>query len=609
MTILQALSSYYDRLDDVAKPGWSPEKFGWCIVLDRTGKPIAVDNLHDRSGKKPTLKSYVVPASFKRPGTTPRAFFLWDNTKFSLGVTKSEDRVTWERDDARYTAFRTLHMERLADQDDEGLVALRLFLDRWRPEQFAEPPFKFEMLDANIMFRLDGELRYLHERPAAKALVELTEESGDTPSVFCLITGKRGPVTRVHPTIKGVVGALPTGASLVSFNHDSFTSLGKKQGENAPTSEAAAFRYGTALNHMLVRDSRNRIRRPIGDATMIFWADAGDHKAASAADDWYASLVNSDVTDEQEAAKIRSELEKIAEGKPISELRSDIAPDTRFYVLGLSPVDARLSVRFWQAGTFDQFAHGLAMHFQDLRLEPPPCHWGAAPSVNRLLVKTTAILEKFENIPPLLAGEVMRAVLTGERYPQSLLVAVIMRLRAGARDNVALLGWRAAVIRAVLERDARLSKRKDGIPVSLKQDHQNTGYQLGRLFAVCEWVQEVAIGSNINASIRDKYFGAASATPASVFPLIVRGAQSHLAKARKNRPGSYKLIERYLNEIFGQFTPETGAEAIWPRHLRLQDQGEFAIGYYHQRAVRWGSNKDEQNNGLEDEADDKENEE
>ncbi|KAA5803587.1 type I-C CRISPR-associated protein Cas8c/Csd1 [Alkalicaulis satelles] len=586
MSILQALDGYYHRLDqrgEVTAPGWSPEKFGWCIVLAPDGTVVDVENLHDLSGKKPRVKLCTVPAAVKRTvGIAPN--FLWDKTAYVLGRTAGSGKRTADEHDA----FRTLHLDALEGEDDEGLVALRAFLTNWTPERFDQAPFMEDMLDANVMFRLKGERRYLHERPAARALVaRRAGAAGDEGRVICLITGETGPPARLHPTIKGVEGAQSSGAALVSFNLDAFTSLDKEQGENAPTSQAAAFRYGAALNHLLTRDGPNRLRRPVGDATVIFWADAREASAAKLADSFFAKVLDADVTDEAEAALISDQLKQIAKGKPLKTVRPDIAEGTRFHVLGLSPNAARLSVRFWLSDEFEHFANALAQHHADLSLEPAPLGWGAAPSVSRLLVRTTAAQGDFKNIPPLLAGEVMRAVLTGTSYPQSLLSAAIMRLRAG---DSAATGWHAAVIRAVLNRQRRHSTvlQEREIPVGLDRQHDNTGYQLGRLFAVYEMAQRAALG-NVNATIRDRYFGAASATPAGVFPLIVRGGQNHLSKVRKEKPGWAALIERELEEINSHFKPGPGG--IWPRSLRLADQGEFAIGYYHQRATKLTNEK------------------
>lgn len=568
MTILQALDGYYHRLEGVAEPGRSPEKFGWCIVLGKDGAVVDVEDRHDLSGKKPRPRTFMVPAAVKRTvGILPN--FLWDKSAYVLGRTAGEGKRTAQE----HAAFVALHLQRLEGQDDEGLVALRRFLETWRPERFDEiAHFKPEMLDTNFLFRLDGERGYLHDRPAARALAEAKPAGDGEDGVLCLISGERGPIARLHPTIKGVEGAQTAGASLVSFNLDAFTSLGKEQGANAPTSAASAFRYGTALNHLLTRDGPNRVRRPIGDATVVFWADASNVQAAEAADALFASWLAGDVTDEEQARKVGEEMDAVAKGRPIADLRADIEPGTRFHVLGLSPNAARLSVRFWQTDTLDTFARRLALHHADLAIDPAPQGWGAAPSVNRLLARSVALQEKFENIPPLLAGEVMRAVLSGSRYPQSLLAAVIIRLRAG---DDPLSGWHAAVIRAVLHRDHRIDpKNKKDVPVSLAPDEPNKAYQLGRLFAVLETAQRMALG-RVNASIRDRYFGAASATPASVFPLLLRGVQNHLGKLRKTGKGGW--IEREIEDILDLLSLDL------PRALPLAEQGRFAVGYYHQR--------------------------
>ncbi|MBB3956044.1 type I-C CRISPR-associated protein Cas8c/Csd1 [Novosphingobium sediminicola] len=578
MTILQALDGYYHRLaqrGEVTAPGWSPEKFGWCIVLDADGAPVDVYDLHDTSGKKPKPKLYSVPAAVKRT-VGISANFLWDKTAYVLGRTAGEGKRTAQE----HAAFVDMHIERLAGQKDAGLKALLSFLQNWQPERFDEAPFRPEMLDANILFRLEGERGFIHERAAARALVEAAKDGAKAEGISCLVTGKQALLARLHPTIKGVEGAQSSGAALVSFNLDAFTSLGKDQGANAPTSEIAAFRYGTALNHMLTRDGPNRVRRPIGDATVVFWADASNAEAAEDAEDLFGDALDPP-TDAEEAGKIGSLLDALAQGRPLEKLRPRFTPGTRFHVLGLSPNAARLSVRFWLADDFEVFARHLGDHYRDMHIEPRPRGWSGAPSVNWLLMKTTALGEKFENIPPLLAGEVMRSVLTGARYPQSWLAAAIIRLRAG---DDPLSGWHVSVIRAVLTRDHRKKFQKEDVPVSLAPDEPNKAYQLGRLFAVLENAQRLALGK-INATIRDRYFGAASATPASVFPLLLRGAQNHLARLRKD--GKDKWIEREIEDILDRLTLDL------PRSLPLAEQGRFAVGYYHQRKEQFKGRPEE----------------
>lgn len=573
MTILQSLAGFYDRMaarGEAEPPGFSREKIGFAIVIDADGGVIAVDDLRDASGKRPVATLRDVPASQKRTvAVAPN--LLWDKTAYSLGVTAAQGKRTAKE----HTAFRDLHLGLLAETTDVGLLALRRFLERWMPERFADAPFTPDMLDTNIVFRMDrdtddtGRIRLIHERPAARPLIEA--RSGEGEGGWCLIAGSQGPIARLHPVIKNVDGAQSSGAALVSFNLDSFRSWGREQGSNAPTGQAAAARYGAALNRLLDRGAMTRMR--IGDATVAFWADtAGFSESAArmaetAFAGWGGVRINTDY-DAAETEKVRAALEPIASGRPYSIDGVEIQPGINIHILGLSPNAARLSVRFWLTQTLGQLAANLSRHERDCRVEPLP--WKSPPSINRLLVSTVAAQEKWDNIPPLLAGEVARAVLAGTPYPRTWLANAIMRLRAG--DDPAT-GWHAAVIRGVLQR-----LTQEGAPVSLDKEETNPAYRLGRLFAVLEAAQYNALG-RVNATIRDRYFGAASATPANVFPLLLRGGQNHLAVLRKE--GKSGGIERDLEEIVG------GLDTQLPRSLKLEDQGRFAIGYYHQRAARF----------------------
>lgn len=596
---LQALVRFYERMPDAEEPGWSQEKFGWSIVLNKAGNVVDVKDLRNHDGKKPFDTLMKVPAAVKRTaGISPN--FLWDKSAYVLGRTAGAGKRTAQE----HAAFVQENLEKIGETQDEGLLAFKAFLQSWSPARFDAAPFTPDMLDANIMFELDGDRKRLHERPAAKKLVaELAQAGGSEPEEsFCLVTGQHCAPARLHPVVKGVQGAQTAGAALVSFNNDAFTSYGKAQGENAPTSELAAFQYGTALNRMLQKGSRNRLSRPIGDATLVFWADAADAKVAEEADELGCHLLAVENLDETESRKIGDALESIARGRRPDEVWPFLTEGVRFHVLGLAPNAARVSVRFWLSDSFGAFVRNIALHYQDMALEPAP--WRKLPSPALLLAKTTAMQEKFENIPAHLAGDLMQAILSGGFYPRTWLSATIMRLRAG--DNPEN-GWHAAAIRAVLQRKKRKTNpslsEKESIPVSLNRDYPNVGYQLGRLFAVYELAQKGALGG-LNTTMRDKYFGAASATPASIFPVIIRNGQNHLAALRKKLPGWAILIEKELEEIFDRIQP---AEPLsFPRSLPLEQQGEFALGYYQQRKAKLAGQKDGQalpEQGVEEEED------
>jgi len=573
VTILQSLDRYYGRMKargEAEAPGYSREKISYCIVLSADGGVVQVLDLREQAGKKLQPRLMEVPAAVVRKSNIlPN--LLWDKTAYSLGRTAGEGKRTAQE----HAAFRDMHLKLLAGSNDTGLMALRRFLETWLPERFDQLPFMPDMLDTNVVFRLDGDSSYLHETPAAQALVAAQAGDSDADTITCLITGEQGPARRLHPVIKGVEGAQPSGAALVSFNLDAFTSYNKTQGDNAPTSELAAFRYGAALNRLLDRGSANRLPRPIGDTTVLFWADASE-EVARPAEDFFAEMLEPPAdpeklaSDAPQARRVFEVLEKLAEGQPIRSLHPTLDEGVRFNVLGLAPNAARLSVRFWLSDSFGVFVERLARHFHDLRIEPPP--WRQAPSVRWLLVNTTALQRKFENIPPLLAGEVLRSILSGAPYPRTLLSAALIRLRAGDDPST---GWHAAAIRAVL---ARNPHKKEPPPVSLNREDPSPAYQLGRMFAMAEVAQRMALGNNVNATIRDRYFGAASATPASVFPLLLRGMQNHLSKLRKDHKGGF--IEKEMDQIMDQLSGQM------PRSLRLEEQGRFVIGYYHQRQAR-----------------------
>ncbi|VEF14344.1 type I-C CRISPR-associated protein Cas8c/Csd1 [Stutzerimonas stutzeri] len=587
--ILSALNDYYQRLleqgaDGVSPFGYSQEKISYEILLSQDGEVVDVNDIRQMAGKKPIPRSLSVPQPEKRTSGT-KSNFLWDKTSYVLGVSsKDGGRTALE-----HAAFKELHLQALADEDDAGLQSLTKFLEQWEPQKFRPPTFSEEMLDTNVVFRLDGQQQYLHESPAAQTVRAKLLASGDSRHGRCLVTGQQQPLARLHPAVKGVNGAQSSGASIVSFNLDAFTSYGKSQGENAPISEQVAFAYTTVLNHLLRRDEHNRQRLQIGDASVVFWAQSADTQQSMQAETTFWSMLEPPSDDGQEAEKLRNVLSAVAQGRPLRELDPQLEGGTRLFVLGLAPNASRLSIRLWESGDLESFARRLGEHFLDLHIEPLP--WKTAPAIWRLLYATAPSRDgkaKAEDVPAHLAGEMARAILTGRRYPQSLLATLTMRMRADGDIS----GVRVALCKAVIAREARLGGNKtnpEELPMSLDKEAANPGYRLGRLFAVLEGAQRLALGDKVNATIRDRYYGAASATPATVFPMLLRNTQNHLAKLRKDKPGLAVNLERDIAEIIG------GLQSQFPRSLRLEDQGRFAIGYYHQSQARFTRTPDPEN--------------
>lgn len=592
--ILSALNNYYQRLansdeEEIAPFGFSQVNISYALILSEDGQLLDVQDIRDNSGKKPVPAILTVPQPPKRSANIAPCF-LWDKSSYVLGISIADDEKSKKRNKEAHLAFKVMHKELLESCNSHRLKALLAFLDNWDPEVWKESGLiSEEMLDANYVFRLDGDLEYMHQYPEVKKIrLAMLQQSGSSREV-CLVTGRRAPVELLHPSIKGVFGAQSSGASIVSFNLDAFESYGKSQGENAPISEEAAFAYTTTLNHLLRKGSRQRLQ--LGDTSVVFWAESGTMEGTRAAEGLFADLLNPPATDSSESDRLRSALELVAKGRPLQSLNPDLENDTAIYVLGLAPNASRLSVRFWETGSLHGFAERLTQHYRDLELRPLP--WKTAPSVWRLLLQTVPHREgsqpKSDDIPPQLAGEMTRAILSGRRYPASLLTNLIMRMRADS--DISPL--RVALCKAVLARDARITNKttEKEIPMSLDIDNTDSGYLLGRLFATLENIQQSALGRDINATIRDRYYGAASATPASIFPVLVRNAQHHLGRLRKDKPGAAVNLEKQINEIVDKLPPN------FPKSLRIEAQGRFAIGYYHQSKARFNNQETDSDKG------------
>ena len=583
--ILQSLDHYYYRLlsetDGAGKPkvpdyGFSEEKIGWIIVLSREGDWIDLKS-HLTTDKKPQPKLMNVPRAEKRTsGIKPN--FLWDKTAYTLGVNANPDKAAAKTQpfllaEDTFSAFRERHLELLQKEQDDGLRALYQFLVKWQPSRFQDTSVadKINMLDSNIVFQLDGARCYIHESERARVLWAALLQNDDAETGLCLISGETAPIARLHPAIKGILGGQSSGGAIVSFNKESFESLGKEQGANAPISEQAAFTYTTVLNYLLRRENRHCLT--IGDASTVFWAEAPDDSSAEAEESFFFDMMT--VTDGEENQKVFDILQQIAKGRPLKEIAPNLHADTRFYILGLAPNASRISIRFWLNTTFGQLAQNLAAHWQDLAIEP--CPWQTPPSIWRLLIQT-APLGKTENISPVLAGEMTRAVINGTLYPMSLLSQLLARIRADGDAN----GLRIAMIKAILARKFRKGLIKEGVPMSLDKESKNPAYLLGRMFAVLERIQYQALG-DINAGIADRYYGSASAVPFSVFPRLLVGARHHLSRLHKDKPGLAVNLDKDLGEIISAL-PQN-----YPRHFSIDEQGRFSIGYYQQKQSYFAS--------------------
>ena len=573
MSILASLARAYERLPDAPPYGYSSEKIGFAISLNEDGTVAHVIDLREEEGRRMTPRRMQVPQPTKRTvAIAPN--FLWDKTSYVLGVTAGEGKRAVEE----HAAFVDRHLKMLSKTSDPGLIAVRRFLEQWSPDHYVEPLWPEELKDQNVVFLLESDRLqnvYLHDRPAAKALWSQMNSSDDETRAVCLVMGRRSPVARLHPAIKGVWGAQSSGASIVSFNLDAFTSYGHEQGDNAPISERAAFAYTTALNRFLEKGSRNRIQ--IGDASTVFWAEAPEQTSAAEAEGLFAAMFT-EIDETSEAQKVGVLLERIRRGQPLREVAPQLSQGVRFYVLGLAPNAARLSIRFWLEDDFGRIAENYQQFVSDMAVEPGPRD--PNPALWKYL-QETAVQRKSDNVPPNLAGEWMRAILSGASYPLTLLSTILMRIRSDKEVNALRVG----MLRALLVRNFGMVKEA---PVALDVENTNKGYLLGRLFAAYEYAQTAALGPRVNSTIKDKFYGAASAQPSKVFALLERGSANHLSKVGKGRPGLRVNLERAIGAIMERMSP---AADPFPASLTAQEQALFGLGYHHQRNEFFKSRK------------------
>lgn len=621
--IIQSLCRHYDILEgdenaNIPKLGYSSAKVSFALVISPDGVLSHIVDLRS-DDKKPKPKDMDVPVQKSRSsGVFP--YFVCDNAKYVFGVEKvkrnefekkfdpasseenSVEHTVLEENDKEVTlvhrrsrkcfeAFKTLHHSILDDLEDPEVRGFLAFLDGWNPEEFLENPkireYKDDLLaGGNCVFECNGS--FLHQKIAIRTAWE-TYSQNETGNIFaqCLISGKVEPVAKIHQKIKGVVGAQSAGASLVSFNDNAFCSYGKEQSFNSPVSESAMFKYTTALNHLLSSPS-NRIR--IADTTVVFWAETSKTPCEDlSCEDVVRFFFDTPETEKNKAKNIggsrvqdinltkniESILNKVRAGKKINQEDIKADPETNFYILGLSPNNARLAVRFWYVDSIKNILERVARHHLDMEIIRGD-YDSRYISVYRLLNETVprssdkkADSADKKAVFPLLGGLIMRSILTNTVYPIPLYSAILSRVKVDGSINFV----RAGFIKAYLLRLSRagLSRlNQDLITMSLNEESSSVSYRLGRLFAALEKAQNDA-NREMKSTINSKYFSSASSTPAVVFPVLLKLAQHHIAKSEWGFR-SNQLIEQILEGV-----------DEFPAYLNLEDQGMFMLGYYHQR--------------------------
>lgn len=561
--ILQALTQLYEDLiarEEISPPGWSMAKISYALCLEEDGNLLQVIPMfvEEQVGKNKVLR----PQKIKLPAAVTRSSgilpnFLWDNSSYLLGI---DEKGKPQRSLECFRACSKLHHELLDQVDSATAKAILLFFDTWQPTQGNQHPaltacWEDLMKGANLVFRING--HFAQEDPAICSAWETHYHRSDGIKSQCLVTGKLDTVEQVHPNVKGIAGAQSSGAAIVSFNAPAFCSYGKEQSLNAPVGKYAAFAYTSALNHLLA--DRDNVQR-IMDTTIVCWAEGADpvyRKYSSAllfGEEPPRGLTND---------ALRAAVKRLAAGMPCEELALD--PNRTFYILGLSPNAARLSVRFFYRDTLGSIMKNVNAHYTRMEINGNP--FSLTPLWAMLRETVNQATDKSSN--HVMAGAVTRAIFSGTAYPASLLEAVMLRIRAERN----ITPGRAAILKAYYLKNPNSQCPEEVLHVSLNENSTNIPYTLGRLFAVYEAVQERA-NPGINVTIKDKYFNSAASTPATIFPILDNLCQKHLRKLDIGRRIYFDKQITQLKNILGETNP---------LRLTLPEQGSFNLGYYHQK--------------------------
>ena len=577
--ILQALARYYDDLlqqGKISAPGWTKVKISYALDIGLDGQLKQVVSIlkEEPMGKKTVQRpqEIALPAPIKKTSGAS-SNFLWENSGYLLGIKQKEEP---QRSLKCFETARELHHALLDGVDSPNAKAILRFFDSWQPEEAAQHPMLSGELDeitagGNLVFRIEGTYPQEDSRIREAWDKARNSSSKDAVKMQCLITGQEDEIVAVHPSIKGVRDAQSSGAALVSFNAPAFCSYGHEQNYNAPVGKHAAFAYTAALNHLL--SDRNSVQH-IGDTTVVCWAEGAEEAYQNLAQFALFGQEMPGLTDND----LRAALKRLANGLPWDDLGVD--PKRPFYVLGLAPNAARLSVRFFLHDSFGKLMKNVNDHYDRMEIVRPSFDKQEILPLWWMLRETVNLNSRDKSPSPAMAGATVRAVFSGGPYPASLLEAVMLRIRAES----SVTRGRAAIIKAYYLKNPHSDCPKEVLTVSLNEASNNPAYVLGRLFSIYENVQQAA-NRGIKATIKDKYFNSAAAMPASIFPVLNNLYQKHL---RKLSPGLRKYFDNQVVELKSKLGES------YPVRMTLAQQGAFDLGYYHQRNSK--SNGEDQNN-------------
>lgn len=579
--ILHALCGYYTRKNELPRFGFEERAISFVVVLDGDGKFVQIEDTRERAGRQLIARRFTVPslpsprkASLDVVKSGATAGMAWDHFGYVFGQPKIDKNTKTilpkdqELADAQLSGFKE-KLKLLSGNipEDKGVSALLKFYQAEKNLiNVKESELWIEITKKDrtyIAFRLVNESHLICQ---SSLIIDYVQDTNiGAADGLCLVKGIDDEITRTHNSVNVSRGTNP---KLVSFNKESFESYGKSQSYNSPIGRRAGFEYSTALNHLLRATSNTKFN--IADTQYVCWADKPNRLETDTP--LFFSMGDDDP--DGTATAVKALFGSIHNGA--YQKRDGI---DRFFVLGLAPNKARIVVRYWKAGTIAQFAENLAAWFSDLELSGSD-HFGY-PTL-KSIVRATALKYKEDQISPKLPGDVIAAILSGGRIPETLVLSSLNRIKAernpkdprGKSEFNFFQYIRVCAIKAYLNRKYRYSSTKQKeLTVSLDLKETRTGYCLGRLFAVLEKLQQDA-QPGINATIRDRYYSSASTTPKAVFGTLMRLSTHHIKKLEN--PGWRVNAEKRISGVMDLIKD-------FPSHLNLEHQGLFALGYYHQK--------------------------
>ncbi|HPS58030.1 MAG TPA: type I-C CRISPR-associated protein Cas8c/Csd1 [Spirochaetota bacterium] len=582
--ILQALYEYYQRkAKELAPEGFEKKEIKFIIQIDKDGSFIdLIDTREDKVGH-----FYILPKSIGRSGANAwhTTFLLWDHYGYILSHPKDDTPASLEMAMKQNKTFIN-NIKYLPDElkNDKGINAILKFYEKNQTEEVKKHILWNDcksIPNCNMTFKLNEELILIPERDIVKTyqMHQLCTENVDKEDKikgFCLITGNNEFITRLH-TATPIQGS-KSNAKIVSFQRNSgFDSYGKEQAYNSPVGQSAESAYSTALKFLLDKNSSNKF--VLSDITTVFWAEKRIQDKSFNIEKCFQWIIDDSPQDDPDRGihAVQGLYESIQSGKKIQKNNG------RFYVLGLSPNAARISIRFWKTGAIVEFETMIKQHFDDFSIVHKE-HEPEFLSLSKIL-RSIVLDYKMENVPPNLAGKMLECILDGTPYPETLLNLCINRIRAEASkkdqngnsiQNVTRI--RAAILKACINRKLRYyNVNTREVSMALDLENKDIGYLLGRLFAVLEQIQEKSSGGagKLNSTIRDRYYGSFSSTPVTVFTILMKLKNNHLKKITGG-------LQKWFEDRIGEIMKDIDANNI-PAHLTLQEQAKFAVGYYHQR--------------------------